>query len=178
MIRLEHFQQDDFAQLIEWIHTEELLNNWSGNLFDFPLTTHSLEWYIEDTNIVNESDSFVFKAIDEAGNSIGHISLSGISWKNRSARISRVIVGNNTQRGKGCCQDMVKAVLKIAFEELKLHRVSLGVYDNNQPALKCYEKAGLTIEGIHRDILWKKGSWLSMVEMSILEKEWSRLNKG
>ncbi len=174
MIQLQHFQAPDFGQLIEWIHNEEILTNWSGSLFNFPLSARSLEWYIENTNIINISDAFVYKALDASGEIVGHISLGGISWKNRSARITRVLIGNTAQRGKGCCQGMVKAVLRIAFNELKLHRVSLGVYDNNKAAVKCYEKAGLTIEGIHRDILWYNGAWWSMIEMSILEKEWRK----
>ena len=176
MIRLEQFQQGDFGQLIEWIQDEEILINWSGNLFRFPLSAESLAWYIKDTNVLHDSDAFVYKAIDESGNAVGHISLGGISWKNRSARITRVLVGNAAERGKGCCQGMIKAALKIAFEELDLHRVSLGVYDNNTPATKCYEKAGFTTEGIQRDILWYKDAWWSMREMSILEQEWRLMN--
>ncbi len=176
MIRLAHFQEADFGQLIEWIHDEEILTNWAGNLFRFPLSKDSLEWYIKDTNILNDSDAFVYKAIDTDGKTIGHISLGGISWKNRSARITRVLIGNTTERGKGCCQGMIKALLKIAFEELHLHRISLGVYHNNTPATRCYEKAGFVTEGIQRDILWYKDEWWSMIEMSILETEWYALH--
>ncbi|MBC7887340.1 MAG: GNAT family N-acetyltransferase [Ferruginibacter sp.] len=176
MIRLEHFQERDFKQLIEWIHDEEILTNWSGSLFSYPLSAKSLAWYIKDTNILNDSDAYVYNATDDEGKSVGHISLGGISWKNRSARISRVLIGNTNERGKGCCQGMIKALLKIAFEELNLHRVSLGVYHNNTPATKCYEKTGFITEGIHRDILWYKDAWWSMVEMSILQQEWQTLN--
>lgn len=176
MIRLEHFQKEDFEQLMQWIGNEELLTNWSGNLFSFPLSSRSLDWYIEDTNIINESEAFVYKAIDPSGKTVGHISLGGISWKNRSARITRVLIGDTVHRGKGCCQGMITAVLKIAFAELNLHRVSLGVYNNNTAATKCYEKAGMKTEGLHRDILWYKEAWWSMIEMSILENEWHELN--
>lgn len=176
MIRLEHFQRSDFEQLKEWMHSEELLISWSGNLFRFPLSNKSLAWYINDTNIIDHSHAFVYKAIDTSGKTVGHISLGGISWKNRSARITRVLIGETIQRGKGCCQAMIKACLKIAFEDLNLHRVSLGVYHNNTPATKCYEKTGFITEGIHRDILWYKDDWWSMIEMSILENEWRMLN--
>ncbi len=176
MIELVQFKKDDFEQLIEWIHDEEILTNWSGSLFSFPLSSKSLDWYIEDTNLINESDAFVYKAMDKSGTTVGHISLGGISWKNRSARITRVLIGDTAQRGKGCCQGMIKAVLQIAFKELKLHRVSLGVYQNNPSAIRCYEKAGLKAEGIHRDILWFKNEWWSMIEMSMLETEWYALN--
>ena len=176
MIRLEHFDRSDFQQLIDWINNEELLINWSGSLFSFPLTNDSLEWYINDTNVPLESDAFVYKAMDtETGHVVGHISLGGLSWKNRSARISRVLVGNTTEHRKGICQEMTKAVLKIGFEELGLHRISLGVYEDNKAALNCYLKSGFSIEGVSRDILWVKESFLSMIEMGILENEWKTL---
>ncbi|MEO6231944.1 MAG: GNAT family protein [Ferruginibacter sp.] len=175
MVRLEQFGSSDFKQLIEWITDEELLTNWSGNLFSFPLTTKSLEWYLQDTNILDKSDAFIYKVVDLNNQTIGHISLGSISWKNRSARLTRVLLGSKSERGKGCCHEMVTAALKIAFEELNLHRVSLGVYDNNLAAKKCYEKSGFIIEGIHRDVLWYKEKWWSMIEMSILQKEWKGL---
>ncbi|MEO6721588.1 MAG: GNAT family protein [Ferruginibacter sp.] len=176
MVRLERFEQGDFQQLIEWINDEELLIAWSGNLFSFPLTQHSLEWYISDTNEVNNSTAFVFKVVDEDGKMIGHISLGSISWKDRSARLTRVLVGDSGSRGKGYCYEMVKAVLKIAFEELKLHRVGLGVYGSNPGAVRCYERAGFITEGVSRDIMRYKNNWLSMIEMSILEDEWRQQN--
>ena len=175
MLVLENFESSDFAQLIEWIKDEELLMNWCGSLFSFPLTEKSLEWYIEDINNINSSLCFIYKAVDtDTRETVGHISLGGISKKNSSGRISRVLIGNTNSRGKGCCQEMIKAVIKIGFEDLKLHRISLGVYDFNTSAIRCYQKAGFTIEGTTRDVLNYKGSWWSLIEMSILEDEWRK----
>lgn len=173
MIRLEYFTRQDFDQLIEWMTDERLLTNWSGAMFRFPLTPDALDWYINETNNMGLSDAFVYKAVEEeTGETVGHISLGGISRKNNAARISRVLVGNTAQRGRGYCAAMVQAVLKVAFNELKLHRVSLGVYDFNTAAIRCYQKAGLQTEGVMRDVLkWGDEYW-SLVEMSILEKEW------
>ena len=173
MIRLEYFTGNDFEQLKEWITDEEILMNWSGALFSFPLTQKSLDWYIEDVNDIAHSDALVYKVIETAtGIVVGHISLGGISRKNKSGRISRVLVAPAHQ-GKGYCYQMVKAVLKIGFEQLQLHRISLGVYDVNRSAIRCYQKAGLVIEGTSRDCLLFNGNWWSLVEMSILEDEWA-----
>lgn len=174
MIRLEYFEQSDFQQLINWINTEELLMNWSGRMFNFPLTQDSLAWYIEDTNNLQKSDAFIYKAVDENNTIVGHISLGGISQTNKNARISRVYVSEEG-RGKSICQQMVKAVLKMGFEELKLHRIALGVYDTNQAATKCYEKVGMKIEGTTRDGILYNGNYWSMIEMSMLEHEWFEL---
>ena len=175
MIRLEHFERSDFKQLINWIPDEAMLITWSGSLFKFPLTTESLEWYIKDTNDLQHSDAFVYKAVDdETGDVVGHISLGNISRKNRSGRITRVLV-SQCVRGKGICQSMIKAVLKIGFEDLKLHRISLGVYGTNPSALTCYEKCGFQKEGISRDTLLYQGRFYSIVEMSMLEDEYREI---
>lgn len=176
MIRLERFLQSDYGQLIEWISDEDIMTTWCGALFSFPLTADSLDWYIEDTNVVEESDAFVYKVVEVTScSTVGHISIGGISWKNRSARISRVFLAES-HRGKGYCTQMISAALKVSFEELGLHRVGLGLYDNNPAALNCYKKCGFTVEGLSRDILWNNGKWWSMIEMSILEPEWKRMN--
>ena len=179
MLELQYFMPGDFEQLIEWIDSEALLVNWCGSLFNYPLTHKSLEWYIQDVNDIEKSDAFIYKAVNSnTGNTIGHISLGGVSRKNRSARISRVLIGGSADKGKGYCQAMLKAVIKIGFEDLKLHRIDLGVYSFNESALGCYKKAGFTIEGIRRDVLLYKGEWWSLVDLSILEAEWKILNAG
>lgn len=173
MIKLEFFTKDDFEQLIQWIDTESLLISWSGSLFSFPLTQSSMEWYLGDTNDLNTSGALVYKAVEtETGETIGHISLGGISRKNKSARISRVLIGNAANKGKGYCKQMITEVLKIGFDEMQLHRISLGVYDYNTAALKCYQAAGFSIEGTMREVLLHEGKWWSLIEMGILENEW------
>lgn len=170
---LRFFEPSDIPQLINWINTEELLLNWSGRMFSFPLTQESMDWYIRDTNDIASSDAFIFKAV-EGDEVLGHISLGGISTVNKSARISRVFV-SEAGRGKGVCTFMVKEVLKFGFEQMKLHRIALGVYTSNTSALACYTKAGLQVEGINRDVLLVNEKYWSMAEMAILEEEWTSL---
>jgi RimJ/RimL family protein N-acetyltransferase len=180
MVKLEYFDREDFKQLIEWMNSEHLITNWAGSLFKYPLTEDSLDWYIEDSNNIEESDAFIYKAVDtKTGKTVGHVSLGSVSEKNRAARISRVLVGNTAERGKGYCTGMINALLKIGFEDLKLHRISLGVYDFNKAAIKCYEKCGFVKEGLMRDVLkYEDGTYWSLLEMSILENEWSALHKN
>jgi len=146
VIKLESFQKSDFKQLINWINSEEFLIQWSGNAFTFPLDEQQLEKYIESAN------TLAFKVVDEeTSDVIGHISLGQIDNINKSARIGKVLVGNTKMRGRSIGKHMMKAVLHIAFDELKLHRVTLGVYDFNTSAISCYEKIGFVKEGLLRE---------------------------
>ncbi len=167
LIKLEPLKRSDFKQLINWIDSEEFLIQWSGNAFTYPLNDQQLEQYIESTN------TLAFKVIDEESKEvIGHISLGQIDNINRSARIGKVLVGDMKMRGRSIGKHMMKAVLHIAFEELKLHRVTLGVYDFNTSAISCYEKIGFVKEGLLRESKKVGETYWNLWEMSMLEYEW------
>ncbi|MCU5376021.1 GNAT family N-acetyltransferase [Bacillus cereus] len=168
LIKLEPFKRSDFKQLIGWIDSEEFLIRWSGKAFSYPLNEQQLEKYIESVN------TLAFKVIDEESKKvIGHISLGQIDNINKSARIGKVLVGDKEMRGRSIGKHMMKAVLQIAFEELKLHRVTLGVYDFNMSAISCYEKIGFVKEGLLRESKKVGETYWNLWEMSMLEYEWS-----
>jgi len=178
MIRLEPFTPADFNQLIAWINDERLMKEWSGSLFSFPLTEESLAWYLEGANDFKKPEVFVYKAVNTKDDTVvGHISLGSISERDKAGRITRVLVGSKAERGKGVCCRMIKAMLKIGFEDLGLHRISLGVYDFNEAAIRCYLKAGFKQEGLMRDVVRHGDGYWSMVEMGILEDEWRAMQK-
>ncbi|WP_112182565.1 GNAT family N-acetyltransferase [Paraliobacillus zengyii] len=176
MIRLEYFTEDDFEQLIEWNNgtSPAFLLQWAGPTFIFPLSKSQLSTYLEDSN-QQDATKLVYKVIDvQSGRTIGHISLGNIDYRNKSARIGKVLVGDTSMRGKGTGELMIKAIVKIGFEDLHLHRLSLGVFDFNIGAINCYKKAGFLIDGLLRDYRKMNDQYWSLYEMSILETEWQR----
>jgi len=178
MIKLEYFTPDDFQLLIDWVSDEELLLNWAGTEFRFPLTEEKLQRYIRSANDFENSGTLIYKAVDlETGQTVGHISLTAVNRENRSARITRVLVGNTTERGKGIGEQMTRQLMRIGFNDLKLHRMSLGVFDFNEPAIRCYKKCGFRIDGLLRDINRHGDAFWSMAEMSILENEWQEMQR-
>ena len=70
---------------------------------------------------------------------------------------------------------MVDAALAIGFGKLGLHKVTLGVYDFNIPAVKAYEHSGFSVDGVLRDVRKVGDSYWNLIEMSILENEWKAL---
>ncbi len=177
MITLRYFEPADFKQLIGWVETPEFMLQWAGPSFVFPLNEFQLEEYLKDANRKNSS-SYIYSVIDgDMDKVVGHISLTRIDRNNRSARIGRVLIGDSEVKGKGMCRQMMQQMLKIAFEELELHRVTLGVFDFNKPAIACYEKAGFQKEGLLRDHQKFGNEYWSLWEMAILEDEWLRVTE-
>lgn len=172
MLALKYFNRTDFGQLISWIDSPAFLLHWGGPKFDYPVDELQLEKYIKDSNNSN-SENLIYKVVSvETGEVIGHISLGEIDRKNKSAKIAKVLIGNKDVRGKGIGQRMIKEILRVAFEELNLHRVNLVVLETNKSAIECYKKVGFVEEGRMRDARKKDDKYYSLIEMSILEDEY------
>lgn len=171
VIKLENFERSDFTQLIEWMDSPKFLFQWGGQTFSFPLNEQQLDNYIQNSH-PSAVETLIYRVVlEETDEVIGHINLQ-IDWINKSARLGKVLVGKRSLTGQGIGQLMIKKVLIIAFEQLKLHRVSLGVLDFNLTAIACYEKAGFVREGLIREARNMGNAFYSVWEMSILENEW------
>jgi RimJ/RimL family protein N-acetyltransferase len=68
----------------------------------------------------------------------------------------------------------MRVLLRYAFTELNLFRVSLNVFGYNQRAIRSYEKAGFVIEGCQRQALRRDGQYHDLVFMGVLRDEWLR----
>lgn len=175
-IRLEYFLEKDFDQLIEWSGDAVFLQQWSGISWEYPLDTNDLQAYIENANHPLLSDQLIYTAVDRTNQrKVGHGSLSRIDRKNKSARISRLLVGDPEVRGKGYGRQIMQELLRIGFDTLKMHRITLAVYDYNVSAIALYESCGFSKEGLMRDSSLLDGKYYSVYEMSILEDEWRAL---
>jgi RimJ/RimL family protein N-acetyltransferase len=176
MIELLPFTRDDIPRLIGWVPSAEFLMQWAGWAFRFPLDAAQLERHLEGTR-GPDPVRMVFKAIAAEG-VIGHIELNHIDRANRSATISRVLVGDPALRGRGYGAAMVQRVLEIGFDELGLHRIDLYVFDFNHAAIACYTKLGFVIEGRLRDLRKMGDSYWSVYQMSMLEHEWAQRRRA
>jgi RimJ/RimL family protein N-acetyltransferase len=104
---------------------------------------------------------------------IGFISLSGIQWNHGDAFVG-IGIGERDCWGKGYGTDAMRIVLRYAFRELNLQRVSLGVFEYNPRAVSSYKKAGFSVEGIMREHLNRDGRRWDLYFMGILREEWEQ----
>lgn len=62
-------------------------------------------------------------------------------------------------RGAGVGTFAVRTLCDTAFVELRVSRVELGVYPDNMPAIKCYERCGFVREALLRRFVYHEGAW-------------------
>lgn len=165
MIRLEKFDKNDYDRLINWIDSEESMIQFSGPIFNFPITFEQLDKYINADNRV------IYKVINsDTSEIIGHAELNNIDKKNSNARICRILIGDKQNRNKGFGKTIIQELIRIGFEDLKLHRLDLGVYDFNEQAIKCYKDCGLEIEGLFKENSKIGNEYWSTYNMSIINR--------
>jgi pseudaminic acid synthase len=102
---------------------------------------------------------------------VGTIGLSQIDRHHLTAEYG-VLLGQATYRGRGLARAASEAILRIAFEELGLHRLTLRVFADNAAALRLYERIGFCREGVLREHALGEAAYRDVVVMGILESEW------
>jgi RimJ/RimL family protein N-acetyltransferase len=168
-IRLEPFTDKDSDTLISWITNEEMLMQFAGPAFTYPLTVEQLNKNSAEPN------RFVYKVIDKRTDlMIGYAEI--LLPHENAARLCRLIIGDTNQRGKGVGQQLVNLLLNIAFTEFQVTKVDLNVFDWNTGAMKCYEKCGFDINPEKTLTRHVNGQTWKGVNMEIQKDHWKEIN--
>lgn len=102
---------------------------------------------------------------------IGEVDLSGINWVAGDAWAG-IGIGERAYWGRGYGTDAMRLLLRFAFGQLNLKRISLTVFEYNQRAIQSYRKAGFREEGRLRQWMQRAGQRYDLVYMGILREEW------
>ncbi len=143
MLRLRPYKPCDAAVILGWIRDEEALRTWSADRFGaFPVTAEDMnQRYLERNGECGEPDNFYpMTAFDEQGVA-GHFILRFTDGQKKTLRLGFVIV-DDRRRGQGLGREMLRLAARYAFELFRAERITLGVFENNLPARRCYRAAG------------------------------------
>jgi RimJ/RimL family protein N-acetyltransferase len=137
MIYLTPFTPADYDRLISWVHTAELLMQYSGPRFSFPLTDIQLDENGADParrpyNVVDAQTDAV----------IGHCELY---YKPDSILIGRILIGDTQARGKGIGGAIIRELVALGKQDPERRWIELNVFDWNHAAIRCYEREGFVL---------------------------------
>jgi RimJ/RimL family protein N-acetyltransferase len=115
--------------------------------------------------------------VEHEGRFLGEIRLDNVDEHDRRAGLA-VGLYDPAKLGMGLGREAIGLVLKHAFGELGLHRISLRVVDDNTRAIRCYRACGFVEEGREREAAYVAGEWHDDVIMGLLSREFrARLTK-
>ncbi|NIS38120.1 GNAT family N-acetyltransferase, partial [Candidatus Saccharibacteria bacterium] len=144
----------------------------TANYFQFPLDKKQLKKHLRNTK-GSKPECLIFKVVSTSnGKAIGHIELDRIDRQAKKASVCRVLIGDETLRGKGICKMMMEKILNISFNQLGLEKVFLNVMDYNVAAINCYKKVGFSIERLIEQSCHIGNKYLNSYRMSLSVDRW------
>ena len=139
MLKLREYNAFDAEVITKWISNEYYFSQCSADRYEkYPITAYDMNSYYEREKINNQI--YIMTAYDENG-IIGHFTLRFVDDDRKTIRLGFVII-DNSKRKKGYGKQMIDLAIKYAFDNIGVNKISLGVFENNGDAIKCYKNCG------------------------------------
>jgi len=121
---------------------------------------------------INNAGEVISIAVElrAVGQVIGDVILAWSSAEHQSGEIGYVF--NPEFQGHGYATEACQALLVLAFEELKLHRVVARIDARNDASAAVLRRLGMRQEAYLVENEWFKGEWASEIDFAILADEW------
>lgn len=126
----------------------ELLRNWRNKfenrtnfIFDEVISSEQqINWYLS-YKVKNDDVVFMISEMS-SGKLFATASLYNIDFKSSSAEFGRLMIGDEDFKGKSIGKVITSALISYAFNDLKLSKIYLEVFADNEIAIRTYERSG------------------------------------
>jgi RimJ/RimL family protein N-acetyltransferase len=163
----------DAAIIAHWSHDAQFWRL-AHTVPAYPELARQRKQHIEERGL--DLKSFAIRTLAD-DRLIGLIGLYTIFQLHREAFIG-IHIGEREFWGKGYGTDALRVLLRYAFEELNLQRISLSVLEGNARAMRSYEKCGFRYEGRERRVWAYDGRRWDEIYMGVLRDEWLAMNNA
>jgi RimJ/RimL family protein N-acetyltransferase len=103
---------------------------------------------------------------------IGRIYISAYNKHEASIDITRIYIGEESYLKKGYGKEALQRLLDYFFNELRLERVTIDFFEENERAHNLYKSLGFKSEGILRHVAKKNETYINLHLMSMLREEY------
>lgn len=162
MLKLRPYKSCDAQAIAKWVQDKDVFVKWGGERFgDHPVSAETIDQkYRQENGDCAEPDNFYPWTAFDGDRIVGHFIMRYINGDRKLLRFGWVVV-DSTARGRGYGAEMLRLGLRYAFDFLGAEKVGIGVFKNNAPAHKCYQKVGFADVGVTKDGAWE------IIEMEI-----------
>jgi RimJ/RimL family protein N-acetyltransferase len=97
----------------------------------------------------------------------------GLHWDDNEHRQGEIgFIVHPGHQGQGYATEAAREVLRIGFEDVRLHRVVGRLEARNTASARVLEKLGMRREAHLIENEWVKGEWQSELIYALLDREW------
>ena len=152
----------DTDNIVRWRNKESVRNHF---VYQEPFTKSSHEKWMKEMVETGRVSQFIIHT-KRRNQDIGSVFLRDICPIHQKAEFG-IFIGEDSARGKGYGTLAAKKILQFGFQELKLHKIFLRVFADNEPAIASYKKNGFVVEGLMKDDVMVNGAFRNMAFMGV-----------
>lgn len=169
---LRPFTRDDVDDVWVYQRRPEVARHLLWEARDRAQTEAAVEQMARETTLAADDDCLSLAAVvPETDQIVGQVELVWRSRENRQGEVGYVF--NPDFQGKGLATEAARALLRLGFEGLDLHRIIGRCSAHNLASAKLLERLGMRREAHFVDSMLIKGSWREELVYAMLQREWS-----
>jgi RimJ/RimL family protein N-acetyltransferase len=157
----------------KWTHDSEFMRLWEINPVR-PLSTAMIKKQYEklEKQVEEEKNIYHFMIRAKADDRlIGKAMIQWIEWTNGNGFL-RLGIGAAEDRRKGYGTQALRMLLRFAFAELNLYRITAAAPEYNEGAIALLQKFGFLQEVCRRKSLERDGRRWDLYVFGLLNEEW------
>ena len=170
---LRAIEPSDVKQLWEWTQDAELMRFRDYPAPPKPLAEAEKEY---QESLCRDTRDLHLAMTTLEGELIGETALRYVDHRAGNADFT-IAIGNKAYLGHGYGSDATRALMRFAFEQYNLHRVTLYVHAFNGRAIRAYEKCGFRHEGRLRESYYEDGEYKDVLVMGLLKEDFEKLER-
>lgn len=165
---LDALTADDGVAVAAWHRDGIFLRHLDAD----PATPPAADALTAGWNTIKTAGGFPFavRTQGEDPRLVGIVALDEVLWAQRGGWLAMEIAP--TEWGQGFGREALGLLLRFAFDEVNLRRLSLTVFAYNTRAIRLYEGMGFVREGAFREFLVRDGQPHNMLLYGLLDREW------
>ncbi|MFI1156243.1 GNAT family N-acetyltransferase [Streptomyces sioyaensis] len=168
---LRPVSQDDFEAIHAYRHRPEVSRYLYSDPFDEAASRDFVASRSTRTTLRESGDVLQLAVVvRDSGTLVGDVTFVWKSSAHRQGRIGYVFHPDHA--GHGYATEASRALLKLGFEELQLHRIQAELDGRNTASARLLERLGMRREGHLRENEFLDGEWADEVIYAMLAREW------
>jgi RimJ/RimL family protein N-acetyltransferase len=174
-VRLRAVEPEDWEAFYQWDQDTEMarLSYW----IPFPGSReHAKKWTSEEARAEPKGHNFRWVIENLEGEFVGNIDTHACEPRGGTFEYGIAIQRQYWRRGYAI--EAIRLVLAYFFGELRYQKVTVHVYDFNEPSLRLHRKLGMQEEGCLRRMIYTDGAYHDEIIFGMTAEEFKKKANG
>ena len=164
---LRAFEREDAERSYRWMNDPNIARTLKSR---YPIALQNeLEWIERAIHPSQYERHFAIERKDDR-NHIGNASIHEIDWVSRRGWFG-LFIGEPTAWNRGFGGDAIQTLVRFAFDEMNLEKLSIRVFDYNDRAKHVLEARGFVSEGCLKRDFYREGAFHDIVLYSVFREQ-------